>query len=130
MIPVYKRNQWLLFLVFCLCSCWQAKPGKNEVLSINSMKLVMWDMIQADEFATSYIPKDSTHNLQIETNRLYQKVFVLHKIDSLKFFKSIDYYKKNPGDYKILMDSLSAYANRERDNRFYLNHDTLVTKPQ
>jgi hypothetical protein len=116
--------------MFFLCSCWQAKPGKRDILSINNMKLVMWDMIQADEFAPVYIAKDSTRNLKKETKLLYQKVFALHKIDSARFYKSFDYYKAHPEDYKILLDSLSAFANRERDNRFYMNRVDRPVKPQ
>jgi len=130
MMRVYKRNRWLLFVMFCLCSCWQAKPGHGEVLSINAMKLVMWDMIQADEFAIVYIGKDSSRNLQKETNLLYQKVFALHKIDSKRFFASFEFYKNHPDHYKVLVDSLTAFANRERDNRFYINRVNQAVKPQ
>ncbi|CAN5656228.1 hypothetical protein BH10BAC3_BH10BAC3_04640 [soil metagenome] len=129
-MPVYKRNQWLLVVVFFLCSCWQAKPGRDGILSINAMKLVMWDMVQVDEFASVYVKKDTIRNLQKETNILYQKVFALHKIDSATFFKSFYYYKKYPDNYKILLDSLNAFASRERENRFYLNKITPTVKPQ
>ncbi len=129
-MPVYKRNQWLLLIAFLLCSCWQAKPGRDGILSINAMKLVMWDMVQVDEFAGVYVKKDSTRNLQKETNILYSKVFALHKTDSAAFFKSFYYYKKHPDDYKVLLDSLNAFANRERENRFYLNRSSQTIKPQ
>jgi hypothetical protein len=90
----------------------------------------MWDMVQVDEFAGVYVKKDSTRNLQKETNILYSKVFALHKTDSAAFFKSFYYYKKHPDDYKVLLDSLNAFANRERENRFYLNRSSQTIKPQ
>jgi hypothetical protein len=112
---------YFLLLFFALVACSRQKPGKGGILSYNEMKLVMWDMTLADEFAAVYIKRDSTKDLQKETNLLYQKVFVLHKTDSAHFFNSFDFYRKHPDNYKILLDSLYAYANRERENRFYLN---------
>lgn len=108
-------------LVMILLGCNSQKPGSGGILSYNEMKLVMWDMTLADEFASVYVKRDTTKNLRHETNVLYQKVFVLHKTDSARFFNSFDYYKKHPDHYKILLDSLYAFANRERENRFYLN---------
>lgn len=120
-MPVIKLTYLPSLFIFFLFSCGQQKPGKNGILSVNAMKLVMWDMVQTDEFANIYVRKDSTLNIKKETDTLYQKVFTLHKIDSTRFFKSFDFYKKHPSNYKILMDSLYAYANRERENRFYIN---------
>jgi hypothetical protein len=104
-----------------MLGCRQVKPGEGGILSVNNMKLVMWDMIQVDEFAPTYIAKDTTRDLKMETSRLYQKVFAVHKIDSATFFKSFEYYKQHPLDYKILLDSLSDFAKRVRDNRFNMN---------
>jgi hypothetical protein len=112
---------FFLLLFFALLACNRQKPGHGGILSYNEMKQVMWDMTLADEFASVYIKRDSTKDLQKETNILYQKVFVLHKTDSARFFNSFDFYKKHPEHYKILLDSLYAFANRERENRFYLN---------
>ena len=127
----YKRICCLLLIVVCLCSCWQTKPGHNGILSVDSMKAVMWDMVQVDEFASVYVKKDTTRNLQKETNILYQKVFALHKTDSSHFFKSFNYYKQHPEQYKVLVDSLAALATRERDNRFFLHNKMNQTaKPQ
>ena len=111
----------LMFILLLQSSCNSPKPGKGGVLSYDQMKSLMWDMTQADEYAAVYIKRDSTLNLQAETNRLYAKIFELHKTDSARFFSSFSYYKTHPDDYKILLDSLYALANRERENRFYIN---------
>jgi hypothetical protein len=65
---------YCLLLPLCIFSCRREKPGKDGILSINEMKKVMWDMVQADDFAGSFIKKDSTLDLTKETNLLYQKV--------------------------------------------------------
>lgn len=116
----YNRFFSALLTIGCLCSCGE-KPGKGDILSVNDMKLVVWDMIRVDEFAASFVVKDSSINLNKKTNELYQKVFVLHKTDSARFFKSFAYYRNHPADYKILLDSLNAFSNREKENRFRYN---------
>ena len=127
-MPGYKSLFCKLSIVGCLWSCGGERPGKGDILSINEMKQVMWNMIQVDEFAASYIGKDSTLDLKKETGKLYQKVFVLHKIDSAHFFKSFKYYKEHPDDYKILLDSLTAFGIRERENRFNNNRLNKVAQ--
>ena len=111
----------LILILLFQSSCNRPGPGRGGILSYDQMKSVMWDMTQADEYAAVYKKRDSTLNLQLETNKLYAKVFALHKTDSARFFNSFDYYKKHPDDYKILLDSLYALSNRERENRFYIN---------
>lgn len=107
----------IFVLIFVLAACKQM-PGRGGILSYNDMKQVMWDLAKVDEYSLVYIRRDTTKNLQVETSRLYQKVFRLHNTDSAHFFNSFDYYKKHPDQYKILLDSLSALATRERQNRF------------
>jgi hypothetical protein len=121
---------YCLLVLLCLFSCRREKPGKGGILSVNEMKKVMWDMVQVDDFASSFIKKDSTLDLTKETNLLYQKVFALHKIDSARFFKSFYFYKQHPADYKLLVDSLNALSIRERENRFYINKGVHTVKPQ
>lgn len=106
---------WLLLLMITAAAC-----GKKQkkYLDLNKMKVVMWDITQADEFASYYIRKDTTRNLQAATDSLYAKVFALHGITSAQFRNSFDYYRNNPGKYKILLDSLTQYSNRIREERY------------
>ena len=129
-MPSRKTFAFLPVVLICLYSCWQPKPGRNGILSVDNMKTIMWDMVQTDEFASVYVKKDTTRNLQKETNILYQKVFALHKTDSSQFFKSFYYYKKYPENYKVLLDSLNALATRERDNRFNFTRIMDSVKPK
>lgn len=101
--------------MFCFLIGCAEKPGKKGILSVNDMKLVMWDMLQADEFVGTFMRLDSTIHLDSAANVYYQKIFFLHKTSQKEFFRSFDYYKMNPGYYKILLDSLNDYGNRERD---------------
>ena len=89
----------------------------------------MWDMIQADEYASFYIVKDSTKNLKQETLKLYSKVFSLHKVSSDDFGRSYDYYKGNPAMEKELLDSLQTYGNKMRETNFQKHRLTLPVQP-
>lgn len=111
----------LVVMIMLAAGCGKKRPGHGGILSYNDMKLVMWDMAQADEYAAVYLKRDTTKNLQTETNRVYQQIFLLHKTDSAQFFNSFRYYKTHPDHYKVLLDSLNAIASRDRNNRFYIN---------
>ena len=93
----------------------QPEPGKGGILSVNKMKVVMWDMMRVDEFAASYLAKDSAINVKKEKELLYQKVYKTHQIDSATFFTSFDYFAKHPNDYRVLLDSIANFGNRERE---------------
>ncbi len=82
------------------------------------MKAVMWDVIQADEFANLSIAKDSTKNLKQETLKLYSKVFAMHKISNEEFERSYYYYRQHPIKEKELLDSLQNYGNKMREANY------------
>jgi dolichyl-phosphate-mannose--protein O-mannosyl transferase len=92
--------------------------SRKKYLDINKMKVVMWDVTQADEFASYYIRKDTTRNMQAATDSLYASVFALHGITALQFRQSFEHYRNNPGKYKVLLDSLTQYSNRIREERY------------
>ncbi len=109
----------LAFSLLLAPSCGGDKPGKNGILAVNKMKDVMWDIMQVDEFASSYLSKDSSLDLTPESGKLYKKVFGLHNISSSQFYKSFDFYRHHPAYFKTLLDSVTAMGNRERDSSFY-----------
>jgi hypothetical protein len=92
--------------------------SRNKYLDLNKMKVVMWDVTQADEYASYYIKKDTTRNMQAATDSLYAKVFALHGITAVQFRQSFEHYRNNPGRYKVLLDSLTQYSNRIREQRY------------
>ena len=118
MFQLSRSFFFVSILLSIAISCKQEKPGKDGILTVNEMKIVMWDIIQVDEFAAAYLKKDSLLNIPKESGLLYQKVFALRKINSKQFFDSFDFYKKHPDYLKVLIDSLYSYGNRERDHSF------------
>lgn len=124
-MATWKAASMVLLLALMAVGC-KPKPGRGGILAVNDMKLVMWDMTVADEFTTTYLPRDTIYKGKKDSaslvkkgiNKFYQEVFALHKIDQATFFSSYDFYRTHPEYYKILLDSLSAYGGRERESRF------------
>jgi hypothetical protein len=117
------------FVVFLSClalACGGDKPGKNGVLPVNKMKTVMWDVMQVDEYANTFLVKDSSINIPVASGKMYQQVFGLHKISEKEFYTSFNFYRDHPNYFKILIDSISAYGNRERDSGYNRSRMTLT----
>ncbi len=78
------------------------------------MQAVLWDIIRADAFTTEYIKKDSAKNEVEENLKLQQQIFGIHHISKEDFYKSFDYYKKNSGLLKPIMDSMVNQADKKQ----------------
>ena len=92
-----------------------ACSGHNKPLPIQKMKVVMWDVVNADEWMKFASIKDSTIAIKKENIALYNKIFALHKITKDEFYSSYNYYENHPNEMKILLDSISAYGIKKRD---------------
>ncbi len=106
----------LFVLAFALPSCRSGHP--KYVIGMDSMKVYMWDMMRADEYYLEIIAKDTSAAKRKENIRLYEQVFAIHKITKGKFDSSFRYYEAHPIAFKILIDSLDAYALREKSNMY------------
>jgi hypothetical protein len=105
---------WLyLFVLLFSCSNKQAPEGK--MLSSDKMQAVMWDILQADAYTEFYLKKDSSKNSFLQNAALQKKIFSLHKVNKEDFYKSYDYYSSRSSDMRILLDSISAKAERQRN---------------
>lgn len=84
-----------------------------DVLPVDSMKVIVWDLMQGGELASIQYPgyRDSFNKKSMV---LFEKILAGHGLDKNSFFKSFDYYGQNPDENKILFDSIQAYGNRQR----------------
>ena len=105
----------LLISILFVAGC---RSKNQRVIGIDSMKVVMWDMLRADELYTRMTIKDSLAKGRREDIRLYEEIFALHKITRGHFDSSYKYYASHPADFKILIDSIDAFATRERTKVF------------
>ena len=79
------------------------------------MELILWDIIQAERFSAMFILKDSsTKNVDLETFKLYDQVFSVHKVSREKFVKSYKYYLRRPDIAKVMFDSITVKAERQK----------------
>ena len=91
-------------------------PPEGKLLPPKKMQVVMWDVLQADAYAELYIKKDSLKSLPAASAALQQKVFDLHHISKDDFYRSYKYYSDKPDEMRIILDSVSAKAERNRNN--------------
>ena len=111
-----------IFLVLVMMgfamACGKNDKPKNLIPEVK-MERVIWDMVQADEFITNFVLKDSAKvNVNAERYKLYEQVLSLHNITKQQFKNSYDYYASRPGESKVLFDSLSARANRRMQESY------------
>jgi len=107
-----KRLFVLFFLVVASCTEKDTEIPK-DVLPINKMKVVVWDLIQAGNYASSLTEKNASIK---NINTVYlSETLKLHNISKADFFKSFNFYQSHPVLNKVLFDSVSSYAQRQRN---------------
>ncbi len=99
--------------ILLLIACSSNDKLPPDILPLNTMKTIIWDMTVAGNLASDkyVLRKDSQ---RIMTTGLYRKVFDLHKINKAAFYKSYGYYEAHPQELKILFDSISNYGMRQK----------------
>lgn len=114
----------VLSMMFCsvLLACSSSEKKPADLLPKDKMEKVLWDMVLADRFSNQFLLKDSLKvDVKTETFRLYEEVFAIHKINRDQFISSYKYYLNHPQVLKLMFDSISVRANRERKALFRNN---------
>lgn len=106
-----------LAIFFTLTSCGDEGEIPKGIFPVDRMKVIMFDVISAQEMAQVVANKDTTAARQ-KTFELYQQVFDIYKINREDFFKSFTYYEGHPDQLKVLTDSLYAYGTRKRQELY------------
>lgn len=104
------------FLLLLLTAAIIACKHKPQILTIQQMKPIMWDMIVADEWFKTRANNDSTITKAKWNVSLYNKVFALNNITKADYYNSLKYYQDHPQQLKILLDSVTAYGIRTKEN--------------
>jgi hypothetical protein len=100
-------------------SCKDSTKIPSGIIPKDKMENLLWDMMLADRYSAQFLLKDSaTKNVKLETMKLYEQVFQLHKISRQDFVKSYKYYLNRPDISKVMFDSLSARGSRNRDHLY------------
>lgn len=118
------RKYILLTIILLIESCTTSKTKPSAFIPFDSMKVILWDLFRVDAYVSKYIKADSVKQKSIE---LYEKIFLIHKVDKPAFYKSCAYYLQNPDKHKILLDSIITMANRNKGTNTIKN-DTGALK--
>lgn len=118
------------FLLLLTCTSCSDRQKQGTVLSKEKMQAVLWDMLQADAFTSNFIKKDSSKNEAKENAALQKKIFELHKISREDYLTSYDYYSTQPELMKIMLDSMSAKAERDRNKLMKERYEGMKTAVQ
>jgi len=115
-------------LLFLIMGCTDKDKIPSGVLPREEMGNVLWDMVQADQYADIYVTKDTSRiNKKIETLKLYDMVLRMHKVSRDEFRKSFQFYKDRPDLSRPMFDSLLARGNRLRTESY--SRMSAVVKP-
>ncbi len=106
----------ILLLLFMQTSC--RNETEMAIIPVDTMKLIMWDMMKADEWFNRKIIQDTNSIRNKEDVKMYEMVFKVHGVTRERYFTSYRYYEGRPVSFKRLLDSLDALANRERLKRY------------
>lgn len=101
---------------FAACSSKNNIP--NGIIKPDEMGSILFEANMAEEFVASYVAKDTTKNKDLELQKEYQKIYLLHDITKEQFEKSYTFYKEHTEIFKVLMDSLNARAQRRRNDLY------------
>ena len=100
--------KFFLFIILIILTfgCIQDKKIPKDVLPQNEMRKIMWDLMRADAYVSTFIMKDSTKNQKAESAILYEKIFDIHSTSRETFKKSLAFYESRPDLFKAISDSL------------------------
>jgi Domain of unknown function (DUF4296) len=111
-----------LLAFFCMIAagCSDKKSVPSGILPRDKMENVLWDMIQADQYAAVLTKDSAAHiaDLKTERLRLYDQVFRMHDVSRDKFRKSYQYYSDHPELSQDLFDSLLVRGNKLRSEEY------------
>jgi hypothetical protein len=100
-----------LSFIFIGCS---KSPVPKDILTVDKMEKVVYDLMQVDEYLNSFAIKDSLDDIKKKRSIFYEQVFRLHNTNRKEFYTSYKYYQQHPDIQKILFDSLYENAGRRK----------------
>jgi hypothetical protein len=108
--------KYLIFIIgfFFIVGCNDKTGTPSGVLGKEKMQSVMWDIIRAEVFTEQFMKKDSSKNIAMENLKLQNAIFSIHKVTRSQYFRSYDYYISHTDLIRLVLDSMSAKAERDR----------------
>jgi hypothetical protein len=127
----------ILLVLVMIAGCTNHKKVPPDIIPQPEMEKILWDMIQADRFANSFVLKERDTASKMEVAKEYAKVFSIHGISQEEFVRSYKFYLGRPDLTKTMFDSISARADRRKGDVYkfpvkkdslHVNRDSLLLK--
>ena len=103
-----KKTSFIFLFIFIFLACKRKDEIPKDVLTLNRMKLLMYDLMLAEslqEIKPDIYPPGH--------HALRDQVLKSHGLSKVNFQKSLDYYQQHPQLYKQLADSLAVYSSAQ-----------------
>jgi hypothetical protein len=113
-----------LLLIFAILSCGSNNRVPKDVLEPRKMERVMTDILMAESFSESYLLIDTTKQRDDWFTGELNKVLAINNITQDQFRKSMDFYKSRPDIFKVIIDSINARGQRNRDRIYDMQKKT------
>ncbi len=108
-----SRSLIIVFIAISLFAC-KSKKVDPKLIPLNSMKIVLWDILKADEWYIQTSIRDTLHARVNENFLLYEEVYKVHHINKDQFYNTYKFYETHPDQFKVLIDSVVAYGDRDK----------------
>jgi hypothetical protein len=105
----------VLILIAFIFSCQGKDKVPEGVLEQVKMEKVMTDVLMAESFAESYLLIDTTRKRDEWFTGELNKVLAINDISQDQFRKSLEFYRTRPDLFKVILDSINARAQRNRE---------------
>jgi len=107
-----KRIFSFFLFVFFFSSCSNRIP--DNVLRLEKMRDVQYDMMRVDEMVEYYRIGDSSYPADQKRKELYTQVMQRHGVTKEEFDRSLAYYSNHPDLLKELLDSIQSSTRQRR----------------
>jgi hypothetical protein len=118
----------MMFFVLGLVACKNKNTMPNGILNKEQMQAVLWDIMRAETFTSTFIKKDTLKNAFYENAKLQKEIFALHNTSKEEFYKSYGYYKEHPSAFEPILDSMITKTSRTREMKAREKIHPLFTK--
>jgi hypothetical protein len=99
--------------LFAGSGCRNVSPSGNEILSKDTMRVLLGEMFQADAYNDGRVAKDTNFKHDTALATLYTDIFRSHGVTWARFMDSYEYYMGEPEVLRAMIDTLAGRTNRE-----------------
>jgi hypothetical protein len=96
-----------------ILSCSRKSKLPEGVLPQKTMINVMWDLLRADQYISTFLIPDPGRSKKDSSVKLYEEIFSIYKISPEQFRKSLNYYRSDPILLQPIIEGMSTKQQEE-----------------